>query len=116
MLYRKCSRCGGHATTLARGRGVVQPHCFECLDRNGDEEPVVRYICSVRDCSNVPVHMAAIDDTGLAFLLLCDQHFRELEPELSVFLELPGWLMDEGDVLLDEEGAVFEVDMDGGWG
>jgi hypothetical protein len=113
MLYRKCSRCGGHATTLVRDHAVVRPQCFDCLEHGGDKGPVVKYICSVRDCSAVPGHLAAIDEDGWVFLLLCDDHFKELEPEVTVFLALPHWLMNEGEVILDDEGVVFEFEMDG---
>jgi hypothetical protein len=81
---------------------------MDCLDHEG---PPHRFVCSIPDCGNQPIFLAVVENDVAASVLICERHFRDVEPKVTSYLEVPGWLTNGNDFHLGDTGVVFEFEM-----
>ncbi len=116
MDFKTCGECGDYAVIRTKG-GRGEGHlCLDCLDREGQDRHMERYICSVKQCENAPAFLAAIEEGGLRSLLVCEQHFNSLKHIIMSYLTLPGWLTNGNDIILDRKGVTIEMEFGAGEG
>jgi hypothetical protein len=111
MRFRRCRECGSYAIVLLKIRGVVRPLCFNCLERESGRKAYRGYICSIVSCDSAPRSLVVLDEGGWKSLLVCEEHFKEIEPEVKAFISIPEWFTNGEEIILDEEGITFEMDV-----
>ena len=116
VTFLKCGDCGDFALALVSDGPWERPVCMSCLERGDREGADRRYVCSRTGCGNQPVYLASVEEGEGGSLLLCEKHFREVSNSIRSYLEVPRWLTNDRDFVIDAEGVVFEFDLDPGGG
>jgi hypothetical protein len=81
------------------------------MDCIGSDGPSPEYICSIAGCGNQPVILAVLDNDGNDSVLVCKDHFKEINGSIISYVELPAWLTDGKAFLTGDGDLVFHFDM-----
>ena len=110
MRLKRCTECGDYAAVSSEGGRGTRLLCLDCMDKEHKDPSLDRYICSVMGCDNAPDYLVSIDEGEFKSFLLCESHFKKGKPQITAYMSLPRWLMNDSDLVLTEEGLTIEMD------